>query len=149
MKIYNSLTKKKEEFIPIEKDNVKMYACGITVYDDSHIGHARQAITYDMICCYLRFLGYNVKYVRNYTDVDDKIIARANALNMNALEYSKDRINDAEEVFKRLGADIADVKAKASENIDNIIDFVSQLIEKGYAYPAENGDVYYLSLIHI
>lgn len=144
MKIYNSLTKKKEEFIPIEKDNVKMYACGITVYDDSHIGHARQAITYDMICCYLRFLGYNVKYVRNYTDVDDKIIARANALNMNALEYSKDRINDAEEVFKRLGADIADVKAKASENIDNIIDFVSQLIEKGYAYPTENGDVYYI-----
>ena len=143
MKIYNSLTKKKEDFIPIEKDNVKMYACGITVYDDSHIGHARQAITYDMVCCYLRFIGYNVKYVRNYTDVDDKIIARANALNMNALEYSEDRIKDAEEVFKRLGVDVADVKAKASENIENIIDFVSKLIEKGYAYPTEKGDVYF------
>ena len=143
MKIYNSLTKKKEEFVPIEKDNVKMYACGITVYDDSHIGHARQAITYDMVCCYLRFIGYNVKYVRNYTDVDDKIIARANALNMNALEYSEDRIKDAEEVFKRLGVDVADVKAKASENIDNIIDFVSKLIEKGFAYPTEKGDVYF------
>ena len=143
MKIYNSLTKKKEEFIPIEKDNVKMYACGITVYDDSHIGHARASITYDMICCYLRFLGYKVKYVRNYTDVDDKIIARANALNMNALDYSEDRINAAEEVFKKLGADFPDVKCKASENIDNIIDFVSQLIEKGYAYPTEKGDVYY------
>lgn len=143
MKIYNSLTRKKEEFIPIEKDNVKMYACGITVYDDSHIGHARASITYDMICCYLRFLGYKVKYVRNYTDVDDKIIARANSLNMNALDYSEDRIKAAEEVFAELGADFPDIKCKASENIDNIIDFVSKLIEKGYAYPTEKGDVYY------
>lgn len=143
MKIYNSLTRKKEEFIPIDKDNVKMYACGITVYDDSHIGHARASITYDMICCYLRFLGYKVKYVRNYTDVDDKIIARANALNMNALDYSEDRIRAAEEVFEKLGTDFPDVKCKASENIDNIIDFVSKLIEKGYAYPTEKGDVYY------
>lgn len=143
MKIYNSLTKKKEEFVPIEKGKVKMYACGITVYDDSHIGHARQAITYDMICCYLRFIGYNVKYVRNYTDVDDKIIARANSLNMNALEYSEARIKDAEDVFKKLGADIADVKAKASDNIDNIINFVSKLIEKGHAYATEKGDVYF------
>lgn len=143
MKIYNSLTKKKEEFIPIDKENVKMYACGITVYDDSHIGHARQVITFDMICCYLRFIGYNIKYVRNYTDVDDKIIARANSLKMNALDYSEARINDAEDVFKRLGADIADVKVKASENIDNIINFVSKLIEKGHAYPTEKGDVYF------
>lgn len=143
MKIYNSLTKKKEEFVPIEKDNVKMYACGITVYDDSHIGHARASVTYDMVCCYLRFLGYKVKYVRNYTDVDDKIIARANALNMNALDYSEDRIKAAEDVFKKLGADFPNVKCKASENIENIIDFVSKLIEKGYAYPTEKGDVYY------
>lgn len=143
MKIYNSLTKKKEEFVPIQKDNVKMYACGITVYDDSHIGHARASVTYDMVCCYLRFLGYKVKYVRNYTDVDDKIIARANALNMNALDYSEDRIKAAEDVFKKLGADFPDVKCKASENIENIIDFVSKLIEKGYAYPTEKGDVYY------
>lgn len=143
MKIYNSLTKKKEEFKPINKEQVKMYACGITVYDDSHIGHARQVITFDMICCYLRFIGYNVKYVRNYTDVDDKIIARANALNMNALDYSEARIKDAEDVFNKLGADIADVKAKASENIDNIIKFVSKLIEKGHAYSTEKGDVYF------
>ena len=143
MKIYNSLTKKKEEFIPIEKDSVKMYACGITVYDDSHIGHARASITYDMICCYLRYLGYKVKYVRNYTDVDDKIIARANALNMNALDYSEDRIKAAEKVFKELGADHPDVIAKASEYIDEIIDFVGKLIEKGFAYPTEKGDVYY------
>lgn len=143
MKIYNSLTKKKEEFIPIEKDTVKMYACGITVYDDSHIGHARASITYDMICCYLRYLGYKVKFVRNYTDVDDKIIARANALNMNALDYSEDRIKAAEKVFQELGADHPDIITKASEYIDEIIDFVSKLIEKGYAYPTEKGDVYY------
>ena len=143
MKIYNSLTKKKEEFIPIEKDSVKMYACGITVYDDSHIGHARASITYDMICCYLRYLGYKVKFVRNYTDVDDKIIARANALNMNALDYSEDRIKAAEKVFKELGADHPDIITKASEYINEIIDFVSKLIEKGYAYPTEKGDVYY------
>ena len=143
MKIYNSLTKKKEEFIPIEKDSVKMYACGITVYDDSHIGHARASITYDMICCYLRYLGYKVKFVRNYTDVDDKIIARANSLNMNALDYSEDRIKAAEKVFKELGADHPDVITKASEYINQIIDFVSKLIEKGYAYPTEKGDVYY------
>ena len=143
MKIYNSLTKKKEEFIPIEKDSVKMYACGITVYDDSHIGHARASITYDMICCYLRYLGYNVKFVRNYTDVDDKIIARANSLNMNALDYSEDRIKAAEKVFKELGADHPDIITKASEYINQIIDFVSKLIEKGYAYPTEKGDVYY------
>ena len=143
MKIYNSLTKKKEEFIPIDKENVRMYACGITVYDDSHIGHARASITYDMICCYLRFLGYKVKYVRNYTDVDDKIIARANSLNMNALDYSEARIKDAEEIFRKLDADHPDVIAKASEYIDRIIDFVSGLIEKGYAYATEKGDVYY------
>ena len=143
MIIYNAATRKKEEFIPQEKGKVKMYACGITVYDDSHIGHARASITYDMICCYLRFLGYKVKYVRNYTDVDDKIIARANSLNMNALDYSEDRIKAAEEVFAELGADFPDIKCKASENIDNIIDFVSKLIEKGYAYPTEKGDVYY------
>ena len=78
MKIYNSITRKKEEFIPLDEKNVKMYACGITVYDLSHIGHAKQAIVYAMIADYLRYRGYNVKYVRNYTDVDDKIIKRAN-----------------------------------------------------------------------
>ena len=78
MKIHNSITGKKEEFIPIDGKNVKMSACGVTVYDLSHIGHARQAIVYAMMADYLRYRGYNVKYVRNYTDVDDKIIKRAN-----------------------------------------------------------------------
>ena len=90
MKIYNSMSGKKEEFIPVDGNNVKMYACGVTVYDLSHIGHARQAIVYAMITDYLRSRGYNVKYVRNYTDVDDKIIKRANELGKNALEFSKE-----------------------------------------------------------
>ena len=96
MKIYNSLTRKKEEFIPLESNKVKMYACGITVYDLSHIGHARQAIVYAMIAEYLRFRGYDVKYVRNYTDVDDKIINKANSLGKNALEFSKEQIKESE-----------------------------------------------------
>ena len=80
MKIYNTLTKNKDEFVSLEKNKVKMYACGITVYDDCHVGHARQAITYDIISRYLKYKGYDVTYVRNYTDVDDKIINKANEL---------------------------------------------------------------------
>lgn len=143
MKIYNSMTKKKEEFVPINGNNVTMYACGITVYDLSHIGHARQAIVYAMIADYLRYRGYNVKYVRNYTDVDDKIIKRANELGKDPLEFSKEQIMETEKDMKGLHITEADVKTKASEYIKKIIDFVSKLIEKGYAYPTEKGDVYY------
>ena len=144
MKIYNSLTRKKEEFKPLEDGKVKMYACGITVYDLSHIGHARQAIVYSMFAEYLRYRGYEVKYVRNYTDVDDKIIKRANEKGITALELSSSQIKEAEIDMANLHIKDADVKPKASENIQNIIDFVSSLIEKGYAYPTEYGDVYYI-----
>ncbi|MDO5556027.1 MAG: cysteine--tRNA ligase [Clostridia bacterium] len=143
MKIYNSLTRTKEEFVPMEEGKVKMYACGITVYDDCHIGHARQAITYDMISQYLRYRGYDVTYVRNYTDVDDKIIARANEQGINPLDYSQQKIVEAEEDLDRLNVIDADIKPKASENIDNIIDFTSKLIEKGHAYVSDRGDVYF------
>ena len=143
MKIYNSMTGKKEEFIPIDGNNVKMYACGVTVYDLSHIGHARQAIVYAMIADYLRFRGYNVKYVRNYTDVDDKIIKRANELGKNALDFSKEQIAETEKDMADLHITDADVKTKASEYIDEIIKFIEKLIEKGSAYVAPNGDVYY------
>lgn len=143
MKIYNSLTRKKEEFIPLESNKVKMYACGITVYDLSHIGHARQAIVYAMIAEYLRFRGYDVKYVRNYTDVDDKIINKANALGKNALEFSKEQIKESEKDMVALHVKDPDMYVKASENIDNIIKFVDRLIKKGYAYPTEEGNVYY------
>ena len=143
MKIHNSMSKTKEEFIPMNAPEVKMYACGITVYDDCHIGHAKQAVTFDIIRRYLTYKGYNVTYVRNYTDVDDKIIARANELGINALDYSQDRINEVERVLNLLGLKAPDIEPKASENIENIIEFVSKLIEKGYAYPSERGDVYY------
>ena len=96
MKLYNSMTGRKEEFIPLDGKNVKMYACGITVYDLSHIGHARQAIAYAMVADYLRYRGYNVKYVRNYTDVDDKIIDRANKLGKDPLEFSREQIEETE-----------------------------------------------------
>lgn len=143
MKIYNAMTGKKEEFVPLEENKVKMYACGITVYDLCHIGHARQAIVYAMIADYLRYRGYEVKYVRNYTDVDDKIIKRANELGKNALEFSEEQIKETEKDMAGLHVTDADIFTKASEYIDKIIDFVSELIEKGYAYATEKGDVYY------
>ena len=143
MKIYNSMTRQKEEFIPMDGNNVKMYACGITVYDLSHIGHARQAIVYSMIADYLKYRGYNVKYVRNYTDVDDKIIARANTLGKNALDFSKEQIEETEKDMANLHVSDADIFAKASESIDIIINFVQELINKGHAYATDNGDVYF------
>ena len=143
MKIYNSMSGKKEEFKPIDGNNVKMYACGITVYDLSHIGHARQAIVYAMITDYLRYRGYNVKYVRNYTDVDDKIIRRANEFGKDALQFSKEQIEETEKDMAALHITEADEKTKASEYINQIIDFVKKLIEKGYAYQTPSGDVYY------
>ena len=143
MKITNSMTGKKEEFVPINKDEVKMYACGVTVYDLSHIGHARQAIVYAMMTDYFRYKGYKVTYVRNYTDVDDKIIKRANELGKNALEFSKEQILETEKDMQALHVTEADIKTKASEYIPQIIKFVENLIEKGDAYATEKGDVYY------
>ncbi len=110
MKLYNSMTGRKEEFIPLDGKNVKMYACGITVYDLSHIGHARQAIAYAMVADYLRYRGYNVKYVRNYTDVDDKIIDRANKLGKDPLEFSREQIEETEKDMANLHITDADQK---------------------------------------
>ena len=143
MKITNSISGKKEDFIPLKEGEVKMYACGITVYDLSHIGHARQAIVYAMMAEYFKYRGYKVKYVRNYTDVDDKIIKRANELGKNALEFSKEQILETEKDMTNLHVRDADFKPKASEYIQKIIKFVEKLIDKGYAYATEKGDVYF------
>ncbi len=143
MRITNSMTGKKEEFVPIKDGEVKMYACGITVYDLSHIGHARQAIVYAMITDYLRYRGYNVTYVRNYTDVDDKIIKRANELGKNAIDFSREQIIETEKDMADLHVANADITTKASEYIEKIINFVQGLVEKGYAYATEKGDVYF------
>ena len=143
MKIYNSLSKRKEEFIPLEGNKVKMYACGITVSGEAHIGHAYQALIYDIMRKYLKKLGYDVTYARNYTDVDDKIIAKSHETGIPADVYAEQMIENINRVMGKFHMDDPDVWLKATENIQNIIDFVSALIEKGHAYPTKNGDVYF------
>ena len=143
MKIYNTLTKRKEEFTPIDGNKVKMYACGITVSGEAHIGHGYQALIYDIMRKYLKKLGYDVTYARNYTDVDDKIIAKSHETGIPADEYAAKMIENINEIMGKFHVDDPDVWLKATENIQNIIDFVSTLIEKGHAYLTKNGDVYF------
>ena len=143
MRIYNTLTRKKEEFEPIEAGKVKMYACGITVSGEAHIGHGFQALIYDIMRKYLQKKGYNVKYARNYTDVDDKIIARSNETGIPADKYAEMMIEDTDKVMREFGVDDPDVWLKATKNIGNIIDFITKLIEGGHAYAAASGNVYF------
>lgn len=143
MKIYNTLSGKKEEFSPIEKNKVKMYACGITVSGDAHIGHAYQALIYDIIRKYLEKKGYNVEYARNYTDVDDKIIAKAKELNQDPMEYAKEKIIKIDSEMKRFKVDEPNIWLKATNSIEQIIQFIEALINKGHAYKTQTGDVYF------
>ena len=143
MKVYNSLTKRKEEFVPLNEGKVKMYACGITVSGEAHIGHGYQALIYDIMRKYLQKIGFDVTYARNYTDVDDKIIAKSNETGIPADVYAKNMIENINKVMAELEVDDPDVWLKATENIENIIDFVDTLIKKGHAYPTKNGDVYF------
>ena len=143
MKIYNSLSKRKEEFIPLQGNSVKMYACGITVSGEAHIGHGYQALIYDIMRKYLKKAGYDVTYARNYTDVDDKIIAKSHETGIPADKYAEMMIENINTVMEKFQVDDPDVWLKATQNIDNIIDFVKTLIEKGHAYATKNGDVYF------
>jgi len=143
LKIYNTLTRTKEEFIPLDKNAVKMYACGITVSGDAHIGHGYQALIYDIMRKYLEKQGFNVTYARNYTDVDDKIIAKSRETGIPADKYAADMIVKIDKIMAELDVGEPTLWLKATENIDNIIDFISRLIESGHAYPAANGDVYF------
>ncbi len=143
MKIYNTLTRRKEEFIPLEGNKVKMYACGITVSGEAHIGHGYQALIYDIMRKFLKKLGYDVTYARNYTDVDDKIIAKSKETGIPADEYAAKMIENINEVMGKFNVDDPDVWLKATQNIDNIIEFTKTLIEKGHAYATKNGDVYF------
>ena len=143
MKIYNSLTKRKEEFVPLEAGKVKMYACGITVSGEAHIGHGYQALIYDIMRKYLEKVGYKVTYARNYTDVDDKIIAKSKETGIPADVYAAEMIGKINEVMDELHVDDPDVWVKATENIGNIVDFIRRLIEKGHAYATKKGDVYF------
>ena len=142
MKIYNTLTRKKEEFVPIKEGEVSIYVCGPTVYNFFHIGNARPFVVFDTLRKYMEYRGYKVKFVQNFTDVDDKIINRAREEGITAPEVSEKYIG---EYFKDAGAlnvKPADVHPKVSEHMGDIIKFVKTLIEKGYAYEAD-GDVYF------
>lgn len=142
MKIYNTLTNQKEEFIPLEEKKIKMYVCGPTVYNYFHIGNARPFIVFDAFRNYMKYRGYEVHYIQNFTDVDDKIINKAVDEGITpdqvAEKYIKEYFKDAD----ALGIKRADVHPRVTENIDQIIDFVNQLIEKGFAYQL-GGDVYF------
>ena len=142
MKIFNTLSGEKEQFEPIEKNNIRMYVCGMTVYDDTHIGHARTFLSFDLIVRYLRFINYKVHYIRNITDVDDKIISRANELDIDPEELTERYINSMDDDFESLGMIKPDAEPRATENISSIISLIEILIEKGHAYEGES-DVYF------
>jgi len=143
LKIYNTLTQRKEQFIPIEPGKVRMYVCGLTTYDYSHIGHARMLVAFDVVVRYLRAVGYAVTYVRNITDIDDKIIRRA-AENHEPFEALTERfIRYTHEDEAALGVLRPDIEPRATAHIDEIIRMTATLVGKGMAYTAGNGDVYF------
>lgn len=142
MKIYNTLTGRKEEFVPLIPNKVKIYACGVTVYDHCHIGHARNAVVFDVIRRYLRYKGFDVMYVRNFTDIDDKIINRAKQEGSTWDEVARKYTDEYYKDMDRLGVARADVEPKATEHIEEMINIVKGLIDKGYAYEVD-GNVYF------
>ena len=142
LRIYNTLTRKKEEFVPLTPGRVGIYVCGVTVYDLSHVGHARSALAFDMIRRYLRFRGYQVTFVRNFTDVDDKIIQRAQREGVTAHEISERYVAAEREDMAALGVLAPDVYSKATDHIPQMIALIERLIAKGLAYPVD-GDVYF------
>lgn len=142
IKLFNTLTRQKETFKPLEEGKVKMYVCGPTVYNYIHIGNARPAIVYDTVRKYLEYSGYDVNYVSNFTDVDDKLIKAANELGEEVPAIAERFIEAYFEDVTALGCDRADAHPRVTESMDIIIDFIEALVEKGFAYEAE-GDVYY------
>ena len=146
MKIFNTLTSRKEEFKPIEPGKVRIYCCGPTVYNYFHIGNARPFIVFDTLRRYLEHKGYEVKYVQNFTDIDDKIIRKANEEKTDYLTVAERYIQEYETDARGLNIREATVHPRATETMEQIIEIISDLVKKGYAYPAENGDVYFRTL---
>ena len=142
MKVYNTMTRSKEELVPLTPGEVRMYVCGVTVYDLSHIGHARSALVFDVLRRYLTFKGYRVTFVRNFTDVDDRIIRRANEAGVPASEISERYIAAEREDMASLGILKADVEPKATEHINEMIALIERLVARGVAYTVD-GDVYF------
>ncbi len=142
MKLYNTLTREKEEFVPVNEGEVKMYSCGPTVYNYFHIGNARPFIIFDTLRKYFEYKGYKVKFVQNFTDIDDKMIENANGQGIDVKKLADKFINEYFTDAEGLGIEAADVHPKATETIGDIIRFVKKLVEKGFAYEA-SGDVYF------
>ncbi len=141
--LYNSLTNQKEVFTPIDPGKVRMYVCGMTVYDYCHLGHARVMVVFDVIYRYLKARGYDVTYVRNITDIDDKIIERANQNGETFTTLTRRFIQAMHEDEEALGILPPSLSPRATEHMPNILDMITTLVEKGHAYAADNGDVYY------
>ncbi len=146
MEIFNSMTRRKEEFVPIEPGKVRMYACGPTVYNLIHVGNARPIILFDVLRRYLEYRGYEVTFVQNFTDVDDKIIRRANEEGTTSQAVAEKYIAEYFHDATALGVRPATIHPKATETMDEIIDLVQTLVDKGYAYSVPSGDVYYRTL---
>ena len=140
--VYNTLTGKKELFSSIKKDEISMYVCGPTVYSNAHIGHALSAMVFDIIRRYLEHVGYSVKFIMNFTDVDDKIIIRSQKENINATTLTESLIDEYIVQLKKLNIKPATHYPKATEEIEGMISFIQELIKKGFAYSV-NGDVFY------
>ncbi|MGI6263921.1 MAG: cysteine--tRNA ligase [Acutalibacteraceae bacterium] len=143
MKIYNTLTRQKEDLIPLEEGKLRIYACGPTVYDYIHIGNARPLCVFDVLRRYLEWRGFEVRFVQNFTDIDDKIIRRANEEGVDYKTISERYIAEFWTDAKGLNVREATVHPRATENMDEIMSIIASLIDKGYAYPADNGDVYF------
>jgi cysteinyl-tRNA synthetase len=143
LKVYNDLTNRKEEFVPIEPGKVGMYVCGMTVYDLCHLGHARVLVVFDVIYRYLMERGFEVNYVRNITDIDDKIIARANEKEQEYTDLTEEFIQAMREDSEALGVLSPTSEPRATRHMDEILAMVQRLIEQGHAYAADNGDVYF------
>lgn len=143
LKIYNTLVREKQKFTPIVAGKVSMYVCGMTVYDYCHLGHARVMVVFDMVSRWLRASGYDVTYVRNVTDIDDKIIKRANENNETIAQLTQRFIDAMDEDSAKLGVLRPDIEPKATEFVGGMLTMIAALIEKGFAYPVANGDVFY------
>lgn len=143
MKIYNTLTKQKEEFVPVEEGKVSMYVCGPTVYNYIHIGNARPMIMFDTVRRYFEYKGYEVNYVSNFTDVDDKIIKKANEEGVSSEEISQRYIAETKRDMEALHVRPATIHPQATQEIDGMIEMIKTLIDKGYAYPVSDGTVYF------
>ena len=143
IKFYNSLTNQKEDFVPIREGEVGVYVCGMTVYDNCHLGHARAMIAFDILARYLRYQNYKVNFIRNITDIDNKIIERANE-NKETIDALTDRtIASMQEDFSKLGLEIPTNEPRATDHIEGMIAMISTLIDKGHAYHSEGGDVFF------